>query len=363
MEALLQSLAAKYGYDVAAKLLGIDKQTQNPKYAISLGNMTFNPVNMAKRGLLNTGIKNAVSGNLSGIMGPAALMGGALFLGQRYNPLNPKAVNYNRNLSKQVIDLRSRGMLNDRNQITSGPLAGKNLVSMFGTNDYQGMLDNKVDYFEDRIAKGKNYSAKNYAAAKKAQQEEAGIGITEVDGDFYTGSDAGFEVSKDTSSYQGPTGKDVHGGGGKDKDDGGEGGYGGFCFDPNTLVQMADGSEKKIKDIQLGDNTKGGEVTGVFQFKASDEIHDYKGVTVAGSHYVKEDGKFIMVQDSPLSVKIDKIPVVYSLDTTGRRIFIKNIEFADYNGDGVAKGFLANAGINVPEFNKEVLRQVAERLI
>jgi hypothetical protein len=144
---------------------------------------------------------------------------------------------------------------------------------------------------------------------------------------------------------------------------GGESGYGGFCFDPNTLVQMANGIEKKIKDIQLGDNTKGGEVTGVFQFKASDEIHNYKGVTVAGSHYVKEDGKFIMVQDSPISVKIDKIPVVYSLDTTGRRIFIKDIEFADYNGDGVAKGFLANAGINVPEFNKEVLRQVEQRLI
>ena len=136
-----------------------------------------------------------------------------------------------------------------------------------------------------------------------------------------------------------------------------------FCFDPNTLVQMADGSEKKIKEIQLGDQTKGGEVTGVFQFKASDEIHDYKGVTVAGSHYVKEDGKFIMVQDSPISVKIDKIPVVYSLDTTGRRIFIKDIEFADYNGDGVAKGFLANAGIDIPEFDKEVLRQVENRLI
>jgi uncharacterized membrane protein YgcG len=151
--------------------------------------------------------------------------------------------------------------------------------------------------------------------------------------------------------------------GGGSKGSGGESGYGGFCFDPNTLVQMANGSEKKIKDIQLGDNTKGGEVTGVFQFKASDEIHNYKGVTVAGSHYVKEDGKFIMVQDSPISVKIDKIPVVYSLDTTDRRIFIKDIEFADYNGDGVAKGFLANAGINVPEFNKEVLRQVEQRLI
>ena len=138
---------------------------------------------------------------------------------------------------------------------------------------------------------------------------------------------------------------------------------GNFCFDPDTLIQMADGSEKKIKEIQLGDNTKGGEVTGVFQFKASDEIHDYKGVTVAGSHYVKEDGRFIMVKDSPISVKINKIPVVYSLDTTGRRIFIKDIEFADYNGDGIAKGFLANAGVDLTGFDKEVLRQVEHRLI
>ena len=138
---------------------------------------------------------------------------------------------------------------------------------------------------------------------------------------------------------------------------------GNYCFDPSTPIQMADGSTKEIKNIQLGDDTKGGEVTGVFQFKASDEIHDYKGVTVAGSHYVKEDGKFIMVKDSPLSVKIDKIPVVYSLDTTGRRIFINDIEFADYNGDGVAKNFLTNAGVDLTGFDTEVLRQVEHRLI
>jgi hypothetical protein len=155
-------------------------------------------------------------------------------------------------------------------------------------------------------------------------------------------------------------GADQSGGGYKDGS-----GYneGNFCFDPNTLIQMADSSTKKIKDIQLGDNTKGGEVTGVFQFKATDEIHDYKGVTVAGSHYVKEEGRFIMVKDSPLSVKIDKIPVVYSLDTSNRRIFINDIEFADYNGDGIAKGFLANAGFSVVGFDKEVLRQVEDRLI
>jgi len=175
-----------------------------------------------------------------------------------------------------------------------------------------------------------------------------------------------FNISNDNSYIA--DGYVVHnkggsGGSGGSGDGNSPGGGGGYCFDPNTLIQMADGSEKKIKDIQLGDDTKGGEVTGVFQFKAADEIHDYKGVTVAGSHFVKEDGRFIMVKDSPLSVKIDKIPVVYSLDTSGRRIFIKDIEFADYNGDGVAKNFLTNAGVDLSGFDKEVLRQVENRLI
>lgn len=142
----------------------------------------------------------------------------------------------------------------------------------------------------------------------------------------------------------------------------GEGGAN-HCFEPNTLVQMADGTEKKIKEINLGDQTKGGEVTGVFQFKPTDEIHEYKGVTVAGSHFVKEDGKFIPVADSPHSVKIDIIPVVYSLDTSDRRIWINDIEFADYNGDGIAKDFLYHAGADLTGFDQEVLRQVEHRLI
>jgi len=187
-------------------------------------------------------------------------------------------------------------------------------------------------------------------------------------GSKYTGGGAQFTGGTYTGGGNGST----SGGGGSTgagdstgQSTGSSGGYndGNYCFDPSTPIQMSDGSTKEIKNIQLGDATKGGEVTGVFQFKASDEIHDYKGVTVAGSHYVKEDGRFIMVKDSPLAVKIDKIPVVYSLDTSGRRIFIKNIEFADYNGDGVAKNFLTNAGVDLSGFDKEVLRQVEQRLI
>jgi hypothetical protein len=40
----------------------------------------------------------------------------------------------------------------------------------------------------------------------------------------------------------------------------------GFCFDQNSYSN-GDGSEKKIKDMQLGDDTKGGEVTGYSNLK------------------------------------------------------------------------------------------------
>jgi len=202
--------------------------------------------------------------------------------------------------------------------------------------------------------------AYNLEKAKEVQPYDYGGRDTEYGTHTATYSKSDAEINRDRARGR-QTGGD--GNGGNSGGSGGEGAYGGFCFDPNTPIQMADGSTKKIKNIQLGDNTKGGEVTGVFQFKAADEIHNYKGVTVAGSHYVKEDGKFIMVKDSPIAIKIDKIPVVYSLDTSGRRIFIKDIEFADYNGDGIAKNFLNNAGVDLSGFDKEVLRQVENRIL
>ena len=193
MEALLASLAAKYGFDIAAKMLGLDKQTENPKYAISIGNMTFDPVNAAKRAVLNTGIKSAIGGKLSGIMGPLAFMGGAFMLGRAFDPTRPGSRNYNPNLAGQIADLNRRGMLSSTGKIISGPLAGKNLISMFGTNDYEEMLDKKVDYFEDRIKAGKPISEKNYREAKNEQIETKGIGVN-IDGVTMSGADYQGEV-------------------------------------------------------------------------------------------------------------------------------------------------------------------------
>ena len=245
---------------------------------------------------------------------------------------------------------------------------GINVRSAFGNYaDY--VRDFETDYTPEQLAQMSNFKRQQIAYYKNRQdllnqlEKNPSIEVAAKAQGISLQEAARQAEAIDRQGRESAPGRDDAGNPGGSSGSVSAANEGTFCFDPNTLVQMADGSEKKIKEIQLGDQTKGGEVTGVFQFKASDEIHDYKGVTVAGSHYVKEDGKFIMVQDSPISVKINKIPVVYSLDTTGRRIFIKDIEFADYNGDGVAKGFLANAGIKVPGFEKEVLRQVENRLI
>jgi hypothetical protein len=343
-----------------------------------------------------TGIRALISKGVNLIPGLGMLRTGAQAIGSLL-PTNQRAI-FENELGGQGI------MVNDIGQIVQGQgdyNTGANIMAGYNANKItDSTVQKRIDTIRETIAR-KTKADPNYDPSylesrldalndfnKMRELSFAKSNIvyanenydpsieTPVGADTITGPDINEEEGRPNDpgpsineqiDNNNPNNNNNNGGGGggggfnSDNSSGYDGGN--FCFDPKTLIQMADGSTKQIKNIQLGDATKGGEVTGVFQFKATDEIHDYKGVTVAGSHYVKEDGKFIMVKDSPLAVKIDKIPVVYSLDTTGRRIFINDIEFADYNGDGVAKNFLSNAGVDLSGFDKEVLRQVENRLI
>jgi hypothetical protein len=82
------------------------------------------------------------------------------------NPLRKGSSNYNPRLQGQMDALKERGMLGDikwseypgygAGKITGGPLAGQNLVSGFGTNDYNEMLQKRIDYFNrQKTKKGK----------------------------------------------------------------------------------------------------------------------------------------------------------------------------------------------------------------
>jgi len=71
---------------------------------------------------------------------------------------NPNAFNYNPNLQGQIDFMKDQGMYgNNYNsglpQIQSGVLAGKNLQSLFGSNDLTDMYANQVDKYQNTYDK------------------------------------------------------------------------------------------------------------------------------------------------------------------------------------------------------------------
>ena len=210
MEALFSSLVTKYGYEYAAKLLGLDKQTNNPKYTFGMPftnqQINFDPL----KSLGRYGLNKVMSGGISGIAVPAALLGGAVMLGRAFDPMRPGSRNYSPNLRGQIDYLSGiSGMIGrDPNSglMKYGPesvLRGQNVVSMFGTNNYQDQLNKKIDYFEDRIKKGKSINEERYEQAKKEKK------------DFFESKATIREKARQPkTTYTRPNMRDVAGGGG-----------------------------------------------------------------------------------------------------------------------------------------------------
>tara|TARA_R110000823_G_scaffold125747_2_gene252564 strand:- start:483 stop:2162 length:1680 start_codon:yes stop_codon:yes gene_type:complete len=112
---------------------------------------------------------------------------------------------------------------------------------------------------------------------------------------------------------------------------GGDSGGGDSCFLPDTLVTMANGSVKKIIDVDIGDEVAvGGKVFATGKF-LNDELYDYKGVKVSGSHMVNEDGVWMRIRDTKHGISLgDDENIVYVFGSENRRILINNILFTDY---------------------------------
>jgi hypothetical protein len=85
-------------------------------------------------------------------------MGGAVMLGQAFNPLNPNARNYNPNLAKQIDYLNFNNMIGSNTGTglaqygSDSILSGQNVVSMFGTNDYEKQLNKYKDKYYDKMS-------------------------------------------------------------------------------------------------------------------------------------------------------------------------------------------------------------------
>ena len=151
-----------------------------------------------------------------------------------------------------------------------------------------------------------------------------------------TGSDYGqFDraVDRSTPDYSGVTtgGPPSRGGGGGGPPSQGGGGGGNSCFLKGTQVTMADGSTKAVEQVDLGDEVAvGGKVFAVGRF-LNNELHDYKGIKVSGSHMVNEDGNWVRVEDSKHGKPLGNDEhTVYVFGAENRRILINDILFTDY---------------------------------
>ena len=251
MEALFASLVSKYGFEMAAKILGLDQQTDNPKYTFGMPftgkQVSFSPLQTLGR----FGLNKVMSGGIGGMAIPAAFLGGAVMLGRAFDPRRPGSRNYNPNLAGQIDYLNFNNMIGrDPNSggLKYGPesvLAGQNVVSMFGTNDYRDQLEKKKNYFENRISKGKNYSQTQY---EKTLKEIRDFEQDEINKELDKEKKARDRVTS-FKSYSGPTGRDIHGGGGG-------GGFNQASYDAGKASAAA--QEQSNRDYARGRFNKGG---------------------------------------------------------------------------------------------------------
>lgn len=145
--------------------------------------------------------------------------------------------------------------------------------------------------------------------------------------------------------------------------------YGAACFVADTMVKMANGIKKAIKDIKIGDKVvdfnpatleeKPAEVTAVMEPKESEvyaivcvdaDGNEIKVETTATQPLLKADGEFILV--SKLSVGEElvmvggyvKVSKVKDITSVGKRL-VYDIKVSGAN-NYIANGFIAKGGVN-----------------
>jgi hypothetical protein len=109
------------------------------------------------------------------------------------------------------------------------------------------------------------------------------------------------------------------------------------CFDKNTLLEMNNGTYKKIIDIKSGDLLANNvTVTAKIKIDASDlRMFLLNNIIISESHIVKYQDQWIAVRDHPLAKELPKNiynePFLYCLNTSSKEIVINNMIFTDWD--------------------------------
>lgn len=113
-----------------------------------------------------------------------------------------------------------------------------------------------------------------------------------------------------------------------------------FCFDPETPLQLADGTFIPIKDARIGmklQPTQANptpEITSVFEFDGSKtpmvRLHD---IVMSSEHYVNYKSAWIPAKDHPDAEPSPSVPRLFCLNVTGHEFTVGNtgLVVADYD--------------------------------
>lgn len=109
------------------------------------------------------------------------------------------------------------------------------------------------------------------------------------------------------------------------------------CFDKDTLIEMEDGSEKRIIDIKIGDRLLNNNIV-TAKFKVAlegSEMYILDNVIVSDSHIIKYKNNWIPICKHPNAFKTndyyDGEGYLYCLNTTDKIMIIDNKIFADWD--------------------------------
>jgi hypothetical protein len=112
------------------------------------------------------------------------------------------------------------------------------------------------------------------------------------------------------------------------------------CFVEETMIDMKDGSQKSIKELELEDELKGGSIVDkiikINNKRNPNQMFEINNIKVSGSHYIFDDKskKYMKVEEFPQAKKIEDIPdVLYNLCTSDHTIFTGNYKFWDWDDD------------------------------
>ena len=112
-----------------------------------------------------------------------------------------------------------------------------------------------------------------------------------------------------------------------------------FCFAPETLIQLRNGSFTQIQHLRIGDalvptaQNADPRVTSVFRFDGSKtpmvRIDD---VVVSGEHYVQHEGRWMLAKNHPDAVSSASVPTLVCLNVEGHQFQAgRSLVVADYD--------------------------------